>query len=49
MLLFFEKWIFPTMSETTEFGKKTRGILGVKMDMTLGLSIVRSFCGVNSV
>jgi hypothetical protein len=28
--LIFEKLIFPTMSKTTKFGKKTQGILGVK-------------------
>jgi hypothetical protein len=31
MLLFFEKSIFPSMSKTAEFGKKTQGILGVKV------------------
>jgi hypothetical protein len=29
MLLFFEDLIFPTMSKTTEFSKKTQGILGI--------------------
>jgi hypothetical protein len=28
--LFFEKLIFPTVSKTAEFDKKTQGILGVK-------------------
>jgi hypothetical protein len=28
---FLKKWNFSTMSETAEFGKKTQGILGVKV------------------
>jgi hypothetical protein len=33
MLLFFEKLIFPTMSETAKFGKKSQGILGVNQTL----------------
>jgi hypothetical protein len=30
ILLVFEELIFPTMSKTTEFGKKAQGFLGIK-------------------
>jgi hypothetical protein len=30
ILFSVEKWILPTRSETTEFGQKTEGNLGVK-------------------
>jgi hypothetical protein len=37
-----ENWILPNRSETTELGKKTEGILGVKhgVDGVLGLMLL---------
>jgi hypothetical protein len=31
----FEKLIFPTMSKTAKFGKKTQGILGVNQRIVM--------------
>jgi hypothetical protein len=39
ILFLVEKWIPPSRSETAEIGKKTKGILGVKLKINMEINL----------